>query len=310
MTSNSTNPADYISPLNINGLDGRVLQLPAPVGKEAIEILFVYGHHSSLERWWGLMQVLNHYGAVTMPDLPGFGGMDNLYKIGKKPTIDNLADYLATYIKLKYKKKKIVIAGMSFGFVVATRMLQRYPELQDKVTLMISVVGFAHRDDFTFSKPRYNFYLTIAKIMSHRLPALFFRYVLLNRTVLNAAYARTHNAKKKFATVSTPEEFKYLMDVEVGLWQDNDVRTYMFTSTQFLKLDNCGQRVNVPLWHVSTKNDHFFNHSIVEQHLRVIFKDFNTGEADLKAHAPSVLADETMAAPMVPDALRKALDKL
>src|ERR1039458_3592274 len=78
--------ADYIVPLNINGMDGRMLRLPAPKGKPA-ELLFVYGHHSSLERWWGLAQVMNRYGAVTMPDLPGFGGMDSFYKIGKKPSI-------------------------------------------------------------------------------------------------------------------------------------------------------------------------------------------------------------------------------
>ena len=142
------------------------------------------------------------------------------------------------------------------------------------------------------------------------LPALIFRYAALNRFVLNAAYARTHNAKKKFASVSSPEEFKYLMDIEVRLWQDNDVRTYMYTTTQFLTLDNCKQRVNVPLWHVSTKADHFFDHNIVEQHLKVIFKDFHSAEADLNSHAPSVLADEVMAAPMVPVALRKVLDKL
>src|SRR3954468_11091969 len=121
-TKKSKNPADYIVPLNINGLDGRMLKLPAPATKQAQgrEILFVYGHHSSLERWWGLVQVLNRYGAVTMPDMPGFGGMDSFYKIGRKPTIDNMADYLAAFIKLRYKRKKIVIVGMSFGFAVAT----------------------------------------------------------------------------------------------------------------------------------------------------------------------------------------------
>lgn len=306
----TNNPTDYIKPLNINGLDGRMLYLPAPKGKEANEILFVYGHHSSLERWWGLMQVLNRYGAVTMPDLPGFGGMDSLYKIDKKPSIDNLADYLAAFIKLKYRKKKVIIAGMSFGFVVATRMLQRYPELENKVTLMISVVGFAHHDDFTFSKPRYNLYYFLARLMSLRPAAVFFRYICLNRFVLRAAYARTHNAKNKFASVTSPEEFKYLMDIEVDLWHANDVRTHMYTTTQFLKLDNCQQRVNLPLWHVSTKSDHFFDHNIVEQHLRVIFKDFHSAEAQLNSHAPSVLADETMAAPLLPPALRKALEKL
>src|SRR5581483_6795608 len=78
-------PADYIVPLNMNGLQGRMLHLPAPAGRKR-EILLLYGHHSSLERWWGIAQVLNRYGAVTMPDLPGFGGMDSLYKIGRKPS--------------------------------------------------------------------------------------------------------------------------------------------------------------------------------------------------------------------------------
>lgn len=303
-----TQPSDYIEPLNINGLDGRVLHLPAPADKPAVEILFVYGHHSSLERWWGLMQVLNHYGAVTMPDLPGFGGMDSLYEIGKKPSIDNLADYLATFIKLRYKSQPFVIAGMSFGFVVATRMLQRYPELSKQVTLMISVVGFAHHDDFTLSKSRYNFYLWTARVMSHRLPALFFRYVCLNSVVLRAVYAHTNNAK--FKQVSSPEEFNYLMDIEIGLWRDNDVRTYMYTTTQFLKVDNCSKRVNVPIWHISTSADHFFDHRIVEQHLQLIYKDYHSAEANLQSHAPSVLADEKMAAPMVPPALRKVLSRL
>lgn len=310
MKKSYTQPSDYIEPLNINGLDGRMLHLPAPKAKQSIEILFVYGHHSSLERWWGLMQVLNRYGAVTMPDLPGFGGMDSFYRIGKKPSIDNLADYLAAFVKMHYKRKKLVIAGMSFGFVVATRMLQRYPELSKQVILMISVVGFAHRDDFTLSKPRYQGYLWLARVMSWRPMAFFFRYVCLNGLVLRAIYARTHNAKNKFKQVTSKQEFDYLMNIEIGLWHDNDVRTYMYTTRQFLKLDNCGQRVSVPLWHVSTKADHFFDHNIVEQHLQIIYKDFHSAEANLHSHAPSVLADEKMAAPMVPPALRRVLSRL
>src|SRR4051812_40524605 len=108
----SKEPAEFIKPLYINELQGRMLHMPAPKGKKR-EILFVYGHHSSLERWWGLMQDLNQYGAVTMPDLPGFGGMEDLYKIGKKPDVDTLADYLATFIRMRYKRKKVTIAGLS-----------------------------------------------------------------------------------------------------------------------------------------------------------------------------------------------------
>lgn len=303
------NPADYIESLNINGMQGRMLRLPAPRGNKK-EVLFVYGHHSSLERWWGVMQVLNRYAAVTMPDLPGFGGMDSFYKIGKQPTIDNLADYLAAFIKLKYRNKRLVIAGMSFGFVIATRMLQRYPELVKKVDLLVSIVGFAHHEDFSFSPARYRLYYWGTRLFSHRLPAALFRHIALHPLVLKTVYARTHNAKYKFEQADTKEAFNQLMDVEIGLWHDNEVRTYMFTTTQFLKFDNCTRQVNLPVWHVSAEADHFFDNNRVEQHMRIIFTDFYSVKTKLTTHAPSVIADEKMAAPLIPAKLRKVLKDL
>lgn len=305
------NPADYIVPLNINGLEGRMLHIPAPKGKRSdIEIMFIYGHHSSLERWWGVAQVLNRYAAVTVPDLPGFGGMDSFYKIGKKPTVDNLADYLAAFIKLRYKRKKVVIAGMSFGFVVATRMLQRYPELTKKVELMVSIVGFAHHDDFIFSPARYWGYYTGAQIISTRPGAAFFRHVLLHPLVLRNLYGRTHNAKHKFAQAKDAEDLERIKDVEVRLWHDNDPRTWAFTTKEFLKFDNCKVRVDLSLWHVAANADHFFDSNIVEQHLKVIFSDVHVSTIDLKAHAPSVIADAKAAAPLIPPVLRRKLSTL
>jgi len=302
-------PADYIEPLNINGLEGRMLRLPPPPNEDK-EILFVYGHHSSLERWWGVMQVLNRHAGVTMPDLPGFGGMDSFYKIGRQPTIDNLADYLATFVKMRYKRKKVIIAGMSYGFVVATRMLQRYPELTKKVTLLVSIVGFAHHDDFTFGRLRYYTYLYGSRFFSYRLSAGFFRHTALNTFLLRTFYARTHNAKNKFKNAHTKEEFDHLMDVEVGLWHDNDVRTYMFTTAEFLVFDNCQVKVDLPVWHVSAEVDHFFDNTLVEQHMRVIFSDYHACMSDMKNHAPSVIATEEEAAPLIPAKLRQVLKNL
>jgi len=306
------NPADYIVPLNINGLDGRMLRLPAPDTKQANgkEILFIYGHHSSLERWWGLALVMNRYGTVTAPDLPGFGGMDSFYKIGKKPTLDNMADYLAAFIKLRYKRKKVMVVGLSYGFIVATRMLQRYPELTKKVTVLISLVGFAHRDDFTFAPWRYYTYRYGSYFLTYRPVASFFYHVALNPWVLRTFYGRTHNAKHKYKLAETTDEVRKIQDVEVGLWRDNDVRTWGFTTNEFLRLDNCNVRVNLPVWHVGAKNDHFFDNRLVEQHLRVIFSDFDSAEFELGAHAPSVLAEEKDAAALFPPKLRRHLTKL
>lgn len=305
MSKSSARPADYIRPLNMNGLHGRMLRLPPPQGTTQ-EILFVYGHHSSLERWWGMVQDLNQYGGITMPDLPGFGGMDSFYKLHRKPSIDNLADYLASFVKLRYKRKKLTIVGLSFGFVIATRMLQRYPDLAKKVTLLVSVVGFAHRDDFSFSKPRYWGYRLGASFFSHRLPAFLYTQLALNPLVLRAAYARTHNAKQKFSDADK-DEFKRLMDFEIYLWHCNDLRTWMYTTLEFLKLDNCTQQVDLPLWHVSVKADRYFDNRVVEQHLRVIFTKVHPIRSSLTTHAPSVIADIEAAAPFVPKRLRTLL---
>lgn len=305
MAKSSRGPADYIVPLYINGLNGRMLRMPAPSNHKR-EILFVYGHHSTIERWWGLIQGLNDYGAVTVPDLPGFGGMDSLYKIGEKPTLNAMADYLAAFVKMHYKRRRFCIAGLSFGFIVATRMLQKYPDLVGKVDLMVSVVGFAHRDDFTFSNTRHRNYVLAARIMSRPLPALFFKNVLLHPTLLKVVYAKTHNAKHKFKNASKAE-FNQLMNFEVHLWHSNDVRTHMATTVEMLTVDNCQKHVDLPVWHVAVAGEKYFDNNRVEQHYRVIFNDFHLAVSKLDNHAPSVLATKKDAAPLIPKEIRKLL---
>lgn len=308
MAKTIPNPADYIVPLNMNGLQGRMLHMAAPKGRNR-EILFVYGHHSSLERWFGLMQNFNRYGAVTMPDLPGFGGMDSFYKLGDEATLDNLADYLAAFIKLRYKRRRVTIAGMSLGFVIVTRMLQRYPDLTKKVDMLISVAGFAHKDDFTFSKARYLFYLNTARLFSLPGAATFFRHVCLNPLILRNIYQHTHNAKEKFHG-AVAEELEELLNFEVRLWHDNDVRTYMRTSVEFLTLDNCKLKIDLPVYHIAISSDRYFDNHVVEQHFRVIFNEYHEiATLKLGNHAPSVIADAKAAAPFVPQKLRRLLSR-
>lgn len=307
MKNAQSSPADYIVPLYINGMNGRMLRMPAPADHNR-EILFIYGHHSTLERWWGLVQDLNQYGAVTMPDLPGFGGMDSFYKIGEQPTIDNLADYLAAFVKMHYKRRRFTIAGLSFGFVIATRMLQRYPDLADKVDMLVSVVGFAHYDDFTFSPARYRTYVTLSRFLSHKLPSIFFRNVALHPTLLRAVYARTHNAKHKFKNADKAEH-RRLMDVEVNLWHANDVRTHWFTTVQLLTVNNCNKKVDLPVWHIAVEGERYFHNDRVEQHYRIIFRDFHQAISILDNHAPSVIATKEQAAPLIPQEIRDVLAK-
>ncbi len=301
------NPADYIMPLYMNKLQGRMLRMPAPKGRKR-EILFVYGHHSSLERWWGVVQDLNQYGAVTMPDLPGFGGMDSFYRIGDRPTIDNLADYLAAFVKLHYRRKKVTIAGLSLGFVIVTRMLQRFPELTRNVDMLVSVVGFTHKDDFTLSPFQHSLYYHSAKFFSGKLRSKFFRRVCLHSLPLRIIYKRTLRAKQKYGSLTT-EERRKIMDFETYLWHCNDARTWLFTSTEFLNLNNCEKQIDLPVWHVSVADDRYFDKHVVEQHMRVVFSDFHEAQSGLATHAPSIIADVETAAPLLPQELRDILSK-
>jgi pimeloyl-ACP methyl ester carboxylesterase len=301
----SDNPADYIQPLNINGLEGRMLHVPGPPKKKR-EILLVYGHHAKLERWWGLVENLHEYGTVTMPDLPGFGGMDSFYRIKRRPTIDEYADYLAALVKMRYRRKRLTIIGVSYGFVVATRMLQRYPELAKKVDLLVSVVGFMHKDDFRFTPCRQIVYGKITRLFATRPIALIIRYGALNSFVIGNIYRRLPAGKKRFIEVG-PAAFQAVLDFDTQLWQINDVRTHWLTTTEFLKLDNCDRQIDLPIWHVATEGDHFFDNHIVEQHMRIVFKDYHQVIADSKAHTPPVIADKQQMSVLLPLKLRRVL---
>jgi pimeloyl-ACP methyl ester carboxylesterase len=302
------NPADYIVPLNINGLDGRMLNVPAANSKKNKEILLIYGHHALLERWWGLVENLEQYGNVTMPDIPGFGGMDSFHRIGVYPDLDAFADYLAAFVKLRYKRKRISIVAISYGFVIATRMLQKYPELAKKVDLLVSLVGFVHSDDFVYSPRRQFAYRYLTRLFATRPYAFFIRYFALNKFILKTLYSKMPNSKRRMIEI-TPEEFDISMEFEAKLWQANDVRTHWLTTSQFFKLDNCSKKIDLPVVHVVSEEEHYFNNEVVEQHMRIVFDDYKKFTAKSKAHTPSVIADKAAMSVMLPAGLRRILNK-
>jgi pimeloyl-ACP methyl ester carboxylesterase len=307
MAKRKIGAADYILPLNINGLQGRMLRAPSNTNKKR-EILLVYGHHAALERWWSLVENLTPYGNVTMPDLPGFGGMESFAKIHTKPSLDAYADYLAAFVKLRYKNKKLTVYAVSYGFLVVTRMLQRYPELAKKVDILVSAVGFMHRDDIVFRPIPQKFYRIVARLFASRLVAFIIRYGFLNKLSLKFLYTQLPSSKRRMLEV-TPEEFDDSMDFEVFLWQSNDVRTHWLTTSEFLNLDNCQKQIRLPVIHIVSANDYYLNNLLVEQHMRQVFSDYLQLQANTKAHVPAVLADKQAMSVMVPAELKRILSK-
>jgi len=83
--------------MNMSGMAGRMLRLPAlPRRRKAKkrEILFICGHHTSLERTFGLAHILINDGSVTI-QIYRFWWVCSLFiKLARKPTLDNLADIL------------------------------------------------------------------------------------------------------------------------------------------------------------------------------------------------------------------------
>lgn len=302
-----TIPDEFVSGLHVNGMRGRVLKLPAKTKRHAKkDILLVYGHHSSIERMYSLAQHLASYGNITMPDLPGFGGMDSFYIINKKPTLDNMADYLATYIKMTYKNAPIAICGMSYGFLVVTRMLQKYPKMQKQVTLLVSLVGFSNSNDFHFKKRTYNLFLFLSKVGSTAIVSFFVKHLLFTRPVITSTYKMMANRHVKMKDAAA-EEQKRRIAFEVYLWKCNDARTYFATSHNFLKVDLTQQNVTHGLYHVTVAEDQYFNAETVHMNLSKIYNPVKIFTAVLPNHAPTVISDEAEAARIVPQPLQRIL---
>lgn len=303
---NIKDPADYIVSINMNGLRGRMLRMPPPKNRKNKEILFVYGHHASIERQFGVIEVLNRYGGVTLPDLPGFGGMDSFYKIGLKPTLDNLADYLAAFIKLHYKRKKVSIVAMSLGFAITTRMLQKFPELTNRVSVLVSVVGFVNHEEFKFTKRNYWLMRSGAWFFSHRGPAFFARHVLLRPILIRTTYKMVADKHSKLKDANEQERDRRI-DFEIGLWHANDVRTYMSTTITMFTIDLLQTKVDLPLYHIEVAEDRYFDAHVVEQHMNVIYDGVQVIRTHVKNHGPTVIANAKQAEDFIPAKLRRIL---
>lgn len=305
---NPPSVADYIESLQINGLEGRMLSYPAPANKSR-RILVIYGHHGMIERWWPLVENLHAYGAVTLPDLPGFGGMESFYKIGQRPNIDAYADYLASFIKMRYRRGKFTIVAISFGFLVVTRMLQKYPDIAKQVELSVSLAGFVHYDDFSFSRRQRLFYSSLSWLLSCRPLSFVTRHGVFSGPMIHWMYSIAPASKQRVRAMS-PEDAKRMIDMEVKLWAVNDMRTHWLTTSQFLRVDNCQfGSVKVPTWHVTNANDFYFDNDVVEQHMQVIFSDYHRVISKSKNHTPSVVADKKEAAVMLPRQIKQILNR-
>jgi pimeloyl-ACP methyl ester carboxylesterase len=304
---------DYIEDIELNGLKGRMVDAPARNTKaKEINILFVHGHHSSLERLEGVVDLMMDYGNFCLPDMPGFGGMDHLYSIGEKPTIDNLADYMAAFIKLHYgSRKRIILVGYSMGFLVATRMLQKYPELQKRCQVVVGLAGLLHGDELHFTRRRRLFYYVSSKIVGSKVGSWVTRELFLRKWFLGGFYTRSHNARDKFSGIDK-EKKRRMVNFEVDLWRINHVPTWCYTSREMIRADlvtNCIP-ISTSIYSVTVEADRYFDSARVEEDMRKVYKDVKVVRAAANQHGGSRVETAADALPFFPKQLRNYLKSL
>lgn len=296
----------FITPIEMNGLRGRVINIPAQYTQaKNVNILFFHGHHSSLERLGGIAEALSDFGNVCIPDMPGFGGMESFYKLDLRPTLDNFADYMAAFIKLQYgTNKKFVVIGYSFGGLVLTRMLQKYPSLRKQVLEIVLFAGFVHHSSFLFSRKRKLGYTLLARTLATRPIALLARGVFMRTWFIGTIHAMTRNAKIKYEGLSS-EEYKKIIEFEVKLWRINDVRTRAVTVLEMFKADllHRATKINKNIITVYVDNDHYFNNSLTNEHLAILFRKVRSFSLPEQKHGVSVVASKNQALSFFPEQL-------
>lgn len=289
-----------ITTLSINGMQGRMLYLKSQQATDK-EILLIYGHHASIERMQGFAQFMSRFANVTICDLPGFGGMNSFYDINMQPTLENYADYLASFIKIKYKNKKFTVVAMSFSFLIVTRMLQKYPVVGKEIDKIFSFVGFTHYSDFKLKKGYMRSIKLTAKVFSGKIMSKIFRYTFLLSPVIATTYllASRKHAKMSGAGFS---ELRRRIKAEIKLWHINDVRTRMNTILTMFSVDLCeyNQRIDHKVYHVYVKDDVYLDQYMTEQHMNVIYDGYKGIDSPMTAHMPSIVATADEASQFIP----------
>lgn len=261
---------DFIAPLYMNKLQGRVMTVP-PRRKNKREILVVYGHISNLEHIFPLAKSLSKFGRVTIPDMPGFGGMQALYRIGEEPSLDALADYMAAFVKLAYKRRRVTIVGLAYGFCVVTRMLQKYPELAKRVDATISIGGYVHYEEFQMTSLKRHAIIGGAKLLAVRPMAWFVRTFVMRPLFVRLATGMGSYEHDLSGRPKRPGS--WYETHAASLWKANDMRTYMLTISEAYRLNLCNKQVGIPVYHMAYAEDAKRSQRIVEQHMRIIFSD-------------------------------------
>jgi len=303
-----TVPTKLIKTIRINGIKGRMLHMP-PKNEKSKKFVVLYGQHSAIERMYSIAEFINDYGEVYLPDLPGFGGMDSFYKKGLKPSYDNYADYLYTFLKSQNLTNDVWFFANSLSSQILTRMLQKHPDAQAWVGKNIAFVGFASKRNFHVSRWYRTWLYVLIYTMRTKVGSVFTKLVAFNPLsirimlyVFSRTKAKMQNDKEQIA--------EKMVQMEGYLWTHNDPRTHGATATMMFESDlvkTSKGRIDLTFHNVITHDDQYFNYQDVERDFLKIYKNYKSYELKLGVHAPSLISDKAEVQAMMP---KEVLDLL
>lgn len=297
----------YINKICINGMNGRHIVLPAnDKKKEKHKIVVLGGQHSSAERLKGVLQFLQDYGQVNFIDLPGFGGMDSFYTIGKKPDIDNYANYLYSVFKVLKLNKNINIFSISLSFQFLTRMFQLHPDSQDWIKKIIGLGIFADSTDFNIPPGKKNFIKVVANVGKTR-PGAKLVDIIFVKTPLFKITARL------FAGIANKTKKERLAEAEMErhLWHVNDRKTHAQTALDMFKRNLTStsdkQITSVDIHNIIADQDQYFDNDKVHQSMDKLYKKYTTHKLKSTRHAPDISDGVEAVRAMIPKSAEKLL---
>lgn len=273
------------------------------------KIVLIHGQHAAIERYYSMCEFLNDYGEVIMPDLPGFGGMSSFYQIGLKPSYDNYADYLYTFLKTQELTEDIWLVGNSFGAQCMTRMLQKYPDSQAWIRQPIAVAGFAAGSNFHVSN-KFRFLLfPLIYVGQTRLGSSLIKLVAFNRFSLNLMINVFSRFKAKMQ--NDDQNLKSdMMAMEKYLWSVNDKRTHAKTAIMMFRYDltrYSSKKIKHKLHNLITDHDQYFDNQSVEESFRKLYLGYETSLLNLKIHNPSMIADKQAVSELLSEEVKELL---
>lgn len=295
-----------VSKLTVGELHGRLLTHPSRKKTKGRTILFVYGIHGSLERFYGVVHHLANFGSVYVPDLPGFGGMESYYKIHKKPSLDAYGDYLASVIESSLPPDEpLTLIGLSYGFVVITRMLARHPELHPRIDLVISAMGLADGRDIKMGFPVRQAVETLLFIGRVPYLGVLLQRIITSPITLRLTYTDRNPKMKMLPKAERPGYIAF----ESYLWKCNEMRTYSVAMHELLNYRPPTTHIPLTLHHIETASDHWLDIKSAAKHLDQIYFRVVIHRSELGNHGGVAYASESEAKSIIPATVIKLLEQ-